>query len=291
VFKSLKKLIDSQAWLDTVGDPLQKLVNDVFANAGPQGKQVQDFLNGKWLGHPVHPMVTDVPVGAWTCTMALDTIGAIRDDEGLQRAADVTLGIGLAAGLASAVTGLTDWKDTYGDERKLGLLHGLTMIATVTVYSAALSARLAGGRKAGVALANLGYALVSAGAYLGGDEVYDLGYPINHTAFLFGPTEYTRVIADSDLQPDKPTKADANGVPILLVRHQGRVYALDDTCVHAGCSLAGGTLEGRSIICPCHGSQYDLANGSVMHGPATMPEPSYHVRVVDGNIEVKLAAD
>jgi nitrite reductase/ring-hydroxylating ferredoxin subunit len=92
-----------------------------------------------------------------------------------------------------------------------------------------------------------------------------------------------------ELQPDVPTKADARGVAIVLVKQDDQIYALDDTCVHAGCSLADGHLTGRSIACPCHGSQYDLRDGSVLNGPATMPEPHYDVRTQNGMIEVKQA--
>jgi nitrite reductase/ring-hydroxylating ferredoxin subunit len=161
------------------------------------------------------------------------------------------------------------------------------MVATVLAYTGSLFSRLAGARGAGVALANTGLALLSAGAYLGGDEVFDLGYPVNHTAFAQGPDEFTPVLATAALQPGTPTKVDASGVAVMLVRQGDAIYALDDTCVHNGCSLSGGRIQGDSIICPCHGSQYDLRDGSVINGPATMPEPRYEVRVKDGKIEVK----
>ena len=133
------------------------------------------------------------------------------------------------------------------------------------------------------------YVLVALGAYLGGDEVYDLGYGVNHTAFQHGPGRFVPVLPESELQPNKPVKADAKGVAVVLVKQDDQVYALDDTCVHAGCSLSGGHLDGPSIICPCHGSQYDLRDGAVINGPATMPEPSYEVRIRNGVIEVKQA--
>ena len=282
---ALEKLIESQAWLDTLGDPLQKFVNSLFSNAGEGGKQAKNALNGVWLGHPLHPVITDVPVGAWTCTLVLDL--AASGHEEIQKAADITLATGLLAATGAAVTGFTDWSDTYGKERKVGLLHGVTMLATFTAYTFSLLARLAGARKSGVALSNLGYGLLSAGAYIGGDEVYDIGYGVNHTAFDHGPGKYTAVMPEADLPEGTPAKAMAGSTPVLLVKQGGDIYALHDTCVHAGCSLAGGTVDGRSIICPCHGSQYDLRDGHVINGPATMPEPHFEVRVRDGQIEVK----
>lgn len=289
MFTPLKRFIADQTWLDTIGDPLQKYVASLYANGGPRAKQIQNILNGVWLGHPLHPVLTDVPVGAWTATIVIDSVATFTDNDSLGSAADLALATGLAAAFASAASGWTDWMDTYGEERKVGLAHGLLMVTTTAAYSASLLARLAGARSVGVALSNTGYALLSAGAYLGGEEVYDLGYPVNHTAFQHGPTNFVPVMRDADLTPNQPTKGEAQGTTLLLVKLGEQVYALDDTCVHAGCSLAGGQLQGSTIVCPCHGSQYDLRDGSVINGPATMPEPHYETRVQNGMIEVRLA--
>ncbi|GAC1443317.1 MAG: hypothetical protein NVSMB52_01530 [Chloroflexota bacterium] len=289
VLSAIDKFIESQKWLDSLGDPLQNYINTLFSNGGETGKYVKDALNGVWLGHPLHPVITDVPVGAWTCTFILDLVASTSGNESIQGASDITLATGLTAAAGAAVTGWTDWSDTYGEDRKVGLLHGVTMATTTVLYGLSLVARLSGARTAGVALSNLGYGLMSAGAYLGGDEVYDLGYGINHAAFNHGPNKYTSVMPEAELETNKPSKVLAGEVSVMLVKHEGNIYALDDTCVHAGCSLAGGHVDGRSIVCPCHGSQFDLQDGSVIHGPATMPEPHYDVRVKDGMIEVKLA--
>jgi nitrite reductase/ring-hydroxylating ferredoxin subunit/uncharacterized membrane protein len=289
MFPALERFIYSQKWLDTVADPVQKYINSLFAGGG-SARQVKNVLNGVWLGHPLHPMVTDVPVGAWTATLVLDGVSALSGSESLATAADLTLATGLAGAISSAASGFTDWSDTYGKERTLGLAHGLMMGATTTAYLGSLLARLVGARSAGVALANTGYALLAAGAYLGGDEVYDVGYGVNHTAFEHQPAQYVSVMPEAELPADTPTKADADGLPILLVKLGSQIYALDDTCVHAGCSLAGGHLEGATIVCPCHGSQYDLRDGSVINGPATMPEPHYDVRIQGSMIQVKHAA-
>ncbi len=289
MFAALQQFIDQQTWLDTIGDPLQKYLASLFTNRGETGKQVKNVLNGTWLGHPLHPVLTDVPVGAWVSTALLDTVASLTEDESMARAADITLAVGLAAAAGAAVTGFTDWTDTYGQERKVGLLHGLTMLATFTAYTSSLLSRLRGSRSSGVAMANTGLALLTVGAYLGGDEVYDIGYGVNHTAFQHGPDKFVAVMQETELQPDQPTKTVAQGVAVMLVKQGNQIYALDDTCVHAGCSLSEGQLDGTSIVCACHGSQYDLRDGAVINGPATMREPHYQVRVQDGMIEVKQA--
>ena len=287
MFRSLDQLIARQRWLDTVGEPLQKTIVSLFADGGRTGKQVKNLLNGTWLGHPAHPALTDIPIGAWTTTLVLDTVA--RDDDALAKAADITLATGLAGAVGAALTGVTDWSDTYGKERSVGLLHGLLMVATVATYSAALGARLAGARGAGIALSGAGYALLLGAAYLGGDEVAGLGYGVNHTAFQSGTADYAAVLPVAELPAETLTRADAQGLAVLLAKVDGQIYALNDTCVHAGCSLAEGQLEGTSVICSCHGSQFDLHDGTVINGPATMPEPHFDVRVDNGMIKVKQA--
>jgi nitrite reductase/ring-hydroxylating ferredoxin subunit len=134
---------------------------------------------------------------------------------------------------------------------------------------------------------NLGAALLSAGAYLGGDEVFDVGYGVNHTAFEHPPTDWVEVGGEAELEENQPTKVEAGGVPVVLVKQSGEIHALSDTCVHAGCSLSGGEIIDDAIVCPCHGSTYRLQDGSVIHGPATMPEPYFDVRVRNGSVEVR----
>lgn len=287
MFPALREFIKNQSWLDTVGDPLQKFLMEFFPQDDPARKQIQNFLNGVWLGHPLHPMLTDVPVGAWTSTLVLDVAASLSDNDGLESAADLTLLTGLLAAYSSAATGLTDWMDTYGEERQVGLLHGLTMLTATTAYTLSLLARLSGARSTGVTLSNLGYLLLSGGAYLGGDEVYDIGYGVNHTAFQHGPGNFTSVMAEAEVPNGGLAKGEAGGISVLLAKVDGQVYALDDTCVHAGCSLAGGSLNGTVVTCPCHGSQYDVRDGRVLNGPATMNEPAYDVQVIGGMVEVK----
>lgn len=287
MFKPLDDFIQQQAWLDSAAGPLQAWINDTFSRAGDAGKMAKNFLNGTWLGHPLHPVITDVPIGAWICTFVLDTAAGVSDSRELRTAADITLATGLAASLSAAGTGWTDWSDTYGKDRKVGLLHGLTMVTAVVTYTVALVARVAGARRAGVILSNTGLAVASAGAYLGGDEVFDLGYGVNRTAYHEGPSDFVPVLSESELESDRPTKVDADGRPVMLIKQGGQVFALDDTCVHAGCSLSGGRIEERSIICPCHGSQYELDSGAVINGPATRPEPTLNVRLRNGMIEVQ----
>src|SRR5947209_17369997 len=108
----VQSLVDRQEWLNGLGDAIQPLVRNAFSSGGEAGHQVKDLLNGVWLGHPLHPMLTDVPVGAWTITELLDLLSASRGgDQGLDTAADISLVAGILAALGAAVTGITDWSD------------------------------------------------------------------------------------------------------------------------------------------------------------------------------------
>src|SRR5262245_66674735 len=85
------ELVEKQEWLDIVSDRVQKAVAAVYKAGGEGGRRVRDFLHGTWLGHPLHPALTDVPLGAWTTALMLDAASQ-RDGGSLARAADTAIG-------------------------------------------------------------------------------------------------------------------------------------------------------------------------------------------------------
>ena len=103
------------------------------------------------------------------------------------------------------------------------------------------------------------------------------------------PDEFVPVLAEVELREGELRQVVVRGAPVLLARRGGRHYAIEDTCGHLGCSLADGDLESDSVRCPCHGSRFALADGRVLDGPATLPQPAYEARVRDGQIEVRMA--
>lgn len=276
-----------QPWLDSVGKSVQGWLNR-FWNSGSAAKQTKNFLNGVWLAHPVHAAVTDVPVGAWTTALAFDLAESATGRD-LGTATSTAIGVGLAGAAASAVSGLADWSDTGGEQRRLGVLHALTNVTATVMYAASLWGRLTGRRTAGKVLSTLGYATVSFGAYLGGDLAYRLGTQVDRNAWRRGPKEFEPVIAGGQLRADTPTKVEVEGLPIVLVKQSQRVYALGDVCSHAGCSLSRGHVEPGegTIMCRCHGSTYKLEDGSVVHGPSPFPQPRYDVEVREGQVYVR----
>lgn len=285
--EALIKTIERQDFLEQASDAIQPAVSDAFKAAGPAGREVKNFLHGTWLGHPLHPVLTDVPIGAWTAALALDAVETISGREELGAGADVAIAVGLLGAAGSAVTGLTDWSETYGRARKVGLLHGLLNAGATALYATSLVMRRRKKRRAGLGVAMLGYAVSSAAAYLGGHLVYGEQVGVDHTAAQEMPKEFVAVLPEGELGEGEMKKVEAKGVPVLLVRRGGEVHAIAHTCSHLGGPLSEGELEGDVVQCPWHGSRFDVRDGSVFDGPATFPQPCFEVRVRDGQIEVR----
>ena len=285
--EALVKIVDQQESLDRLSDQIQPLVRDAFKSAGPAGRELKNMLHGTWLGHPLHPVLTDVPLGAWTAALALDAMESISGRKELGAGADAAIAVGLVGAAGAAVTGLTDWSETNGRARKVGLLHGLLNVGATVLYTTSLVLRRTNRRNAGMGFAMLGYAVSSASAYLGGHLVFGEQIGVNHAAAQEMPKEFVPVLADAELREGEMKRADASGVPVLLVRCEGSVCALAHTCSHLGGPLSEGKLEGDLVQCPWHGSRFNVRDGSVVDGPATFPQPRFETRVREGQIEVR----
>ena len=273
--------------IDHVAEPLSKAVRGAYEAAGPIGTPVKNALHGVWLGHPLHPVFTDLPIGAWTTALALDA--ASNGDPGMRRAATFAIGVGLTGALGAAVTGLTDWSETDGRSRRAGLVHGLLNLTATALFATAFALRKKDSHEGGRKCAWAGYAIAVGAAYLGGDLVYDQRIGVTHADTQF-PEEFTPILASAALADNSMVCARAGSADVLLVRQHGRVCALAHSCAHLGGPLSEGTLKDRSVVCPWHGSEFSLEDGRVLNGPATQNQPCLVVRERDGQIEVKTLA-
>jgi nitrite reductase/ring-hydroxylating ferredoxin subunit/uncharacterized membrane protein len=264
--------------LDTVARPLSKQV----AALVPKGL-VKDTLSGTWLGHPLHPMLTDLPIGSWTSAMVLDFLGGKRGHQ----AADLLVALGVVTAVPTAVSGLADWSDTLGEERRLGLVHAAGNIVAVTCYGCSWLARRRGDRVRGVFLGVLGATAATLGAYLGGHLAWRKGVNVDRHAWDHPSEEWADVAAENELEEGKPLAVTAGDDRVLLVRDRGAVRAIADVCGHAGGPLHEGEIDDGCVTCPWHGSVFRLDDGSVVHGPATGPQPAYDVRTVAGRVSVR----
>lgn len=278
--------VANQPWLDAVGKPLSEAVRAAFANGGAVGQTAKNALHGVWLGHPLHPVLTDVPIGAWTTALALDVREVTTGDEGYGRAADFAVGVGLVAAVGAAVTGLNDWSETEGRSRRLGLLHGLLNLTATAFVTASYVLRRNGSRAAGRGAALAGYGVAIGAAYLGGSLVYRERIGVTHAA-VAEPEEFTPVLASAALPDSSMRKATIEDASFVVVRQHDRVCALAHSCAHLGGPLSEGTLKEGSVVCPWHGSEFALDDGRVLNGPATAPQPCFAVREREGQIELR----
>lgn len=133
------QFISRQEWLDGFSESLQTAIGDAFDRGGEAGQWAKNALSGTWLGHPLHPVLTDLPIGFWTSSVvldALDTLG-IRSARG---GADITLAAGTLSAVDTGLAGLSDWQHTHDRARRIGLVHGLMNIGATMMFAPAADA-------------------------------------------------------------------------------------------------------------------------------------------------------
>lgn len=289
--KTAIDFIENQEWLGEAGEAIQPAILNAFKAGGETGQKIKNFLHGKWLGHPLHPVLTDVPVGSWTVAAVLDGI-ELAGNEDYQQGADAAISIGIAGAVASAVSGLTDWTATNGKRQKIGLMHGLLNLTATGLYATSLILRgNKKSRRAAITCSMIGYGITTAAAYLGGHLVYDEQMGVNHTAASEEyPKDFVAVLNENELAENTMKCVKAGEIPVLLAKKDGNIFAIANTCSHLGGPLAeGDLLDNCNVRCPWHGSVFSLKDGSVVDSPATEPQPKFDVRIQNGQIEVRLS--
>ncbi len=284
----LARLIAAQdGWARPFGDFNHRWLSATFRPIRP----LKDFLNGTWLGHPVHSAATDIPIGTLLLTVILDVAGQTA-------AADIALVATILFMLGAAVTGAADYTDTDGTARTRATLHATLMVIALVVLLVSLGLRAAGGtdRTIPVGLSIIGFLIVTAGAFVGGDVVYLFGNMVSRHAFRGAGTKWIKLdvgdVTDLSTLPEAtPTKAKAGVNDLVLVRVGETVHAVHAVCSHAGGPLAQGTFADGCIECPWHGSRFRVDDGHLRRGPALYDQPAYEIRAAEGGgYEVRRAA-
>jgi nitrite reductase/ring-hydroxylating ferredoxin subunit/uncharacterized membrane protein len=271
--------------LDQWSERLQGLLRSIIDQGGPAARRVKNWLNGVWLGHALHPALTDLAIGAWWS-------GALLDLAGARRPADAAMTVGVLAAVPTALSGAADWADTEAEQRRTGLVHALLNSLGLTCMIASLFARRAEQRALGFGLSTAGLALASFSAWLGGELVYRMGTAVNRNAWQPMVDDFRAVASADVLQPGRLVGAeleiDGQKLPLVLLKRDSAVLALSGVCSHWGGPLAEGKLhEGDCIECPWHGSQFSMVDGRVLQGPATVAQPVFEARVRNGMVEVR----
>ena len=282
----LHALAERVGRLEALDGPAEGLARKVRGlDPGP----VKDAISGAWLGHALHPLLTDIPIGSWSSAAMLDVLGGERSRAGAER----LIGIGILAAVPTAITGTSDWADTTPADasvRRIGAVHAAANTTALALYGSSLAARRRGRHGRGVALGLVGLGALVAGGHLGGHLSYDKGVGVNQTAFRALPDEWTATVPEDDVREGEATAASAGDIDVLLVRHEGRIHAIADRCTHRSGRLSEGTVSDGCVTCPLHGSVFRLVDGGVVRGPAGAPQPAFDVRVEGGNVEVRASA-
>lgn len=275
-------IVDAQGWAEGLGNFYQAVFRFIFRPGW-----FRDLFGGRWLGHPLHPLLTDVPVGVMTLALLLDIAARSGYPEVLV-AATWAIGFGVLAMVATELAGFADHVDLEGRVRRFATVHATLMTLSLVLYAVSLYWRLTGtappGGAFGTAIA--GFALLAVGAYLGGDLVFSFGNMVDRHAWRGGGEEWAALDV-TEIPEATPTRARAGGQSLLVVRRGDTIHALHDTCAHMGCALSKGKLLDGEIECPCHGSRFRLRDGIATRGPAVYSQPRYEVRRAEGKIEVR----
>jgi nitrite reductase/ring-hydroxylating ferredoxin subunit/uncharacterized membrane protein len=280
LLEALAQQVEDLDAADGVAKQLQGVVHDVLGSG-----LVRDALTGRWLGHAMHPVLTDLPIGFWTSAFTLDLIGGRRS----RPAAQLLVGLGVLSAIPTAATGAADWSDTTGPERRVGLVHAACNTAATVCFAASWLERRRGRNGRGVFYGLVGSAAATGGGFLGGHLVQRFGLGVDHTIFDELPSDWTATDPASEWTDDTPRRVVVDGTPVVVVREGESWYALAATCSHAGGPLDEGTVHDGCIECPWHASCFRLRDGTVAAGPAFAPQPVLAVRVNDGIVEVRAA--
>lgn len=282
-----------RAWLEPMAEQLQEKVNAFVRDVGQPAQDIKDFLNGTWFGHPLHPVMVLLPIGAWSTAALLDLLGEAR-------AADVAIGMGVVTSLPTAAAGIAQWQDIGGRPRRMGLMHALLNGTALGCYVGSLLARRGGSRGLGVALSTIGLGIVGWSGYLGGELSYTLGVGVNRNAWTpdtwfpeadgrFQVAAKAGDLVDGQLAAGEVT-LNGQKTPLVLLKRGEQVFAINGICSHLGGPLVEGTLvDGDCVECPWHGSRFNLHDGNAVRSPASAHQPLFEARVQDGNVEVRPA--
>jgi nitrite reductase/ring-hydroxylating ferredoxin subunit len=243
-----------------------------------------DALHGVWLGQPVHPALTGLPVGFWTSAAVLDFV------PGSRRASQVLIALGLAGSVPAAAAGLADWSSLHREQQRVGVAHAAANASAMALFTGSLFARAAGRHAGGRALALGGLAALTASTYLGRHLAFPLGAGASHAESVshLAPLGWHDLCRIDDLPDGRMARRQFGYLSLVVVRQGSDVLAVADQCAHLGGPLHQGTLTGAGddpcVTCPWHGSTFRLTDGAVVHGPATARQPAFDTRIAGGGM-------
>lgn len=286
--ESIDSTIKNMSILRKGGIEVKHTIHSAILKGGYAVRSIADLLHGKWLGHPLHPVLTDVTIGAWIFGTVFDLMWKMTRRRNAREAADTLISIGTASAVPTALTGITDFSAIKQDAVEYGALHGLLNTTMLGLYVLSIQSRKNGDRDRGVLLSTAALSIGLMSAWLGGEMVYRFRVGVNHAKGSSEPEDWHPVMMEINLMENEPQRIDVDDTPVLIYRHEGKVYAISAVCAHAGGPLDEGLFYDTCVQCPWHDSVYDLRDGHVVHGPSTYNQPSYETRIRNGHIELRV---
>ncbi len=243
--------------------------------------RTRDALHGVWLGHPLHPVLAQAPIGLWLSATALDAW------PGGERASRRLVALGLAASAPAALAGAADWSEQHEQQMRVGVVHAAANLVAVGAYAASLATR---SRPLSATLRLAGLSAAATAGVLGGHISFRLAGGANQAEpvpHLIEPGWHDLMPA-AGLAEARPIRQMVGEIPVVVIRNARQVHVLAERCSHLSGPLSEGTLEDGCLTCPWHGSSFRVSDGTVARGPATAPQPVFRTRVRDGVIQVCL---
>lgn len=288
--QTIEQILGNIPKLDEAGETLSHTVHQWVLQGGAPMRKLADLLHGTWLGHPLHAILTDVAVGAWSLGALFDLLSFWNRSPQTEETADALTAAGNYAALPTILSGLADYSTIPKSATGMGLAHAGFNSVGYVLQLASARARKNGNRGRAVALTALAMFFLVVGAWLGGHLVYDKKVGVNRAEAAEKPTQWKAVLDAETVREGEPQRVEVEGNPVLLYRHKGTLHAIGAVCPHAGAPLEEGTFLDGCVQCPWHDSVFDLSNGRVVHGPSTYPVADYDARIHNGQVEVRIAS-
>jgi len=275
--------------LEKVALNIARTVHTAVMEGGDGTRKLADLLHGTWLGHPLHSVLTDVVVGAWTIGAFFDLISIFNKSRQAITVADALIMVGNYAALPTILSGLTDFSTIPEEAANIALTHAAANNIGFALQVASARARSRGDRERALSLSGIAFVFLMTGAYLGGHLSYAKKVGVKHTEEVTEPQEWLPALDATKIREREPRRVEVAGQPVLLYRQGNQIQAIGAVCPHAGGPLEQGKFSNGCVQCPWHDSVFALADGRVVHGPSTYAVTNYETRIRDGMVEVRVA--
>ena len=292
-FGAAIKGIEAAGWLDAPAQAVGRIIARSGQVIGRPGKRLADGLHGSWYGHPLHPSLVTLPIGNWTLALGIDALSLLPLGRRHAGAAEAAIRTGILGAIDAAAAGTADWQHTDGRDRRVGFVHALVNSTALGFNCASLALRRRGHPIQGRLASAAGWSCMVFGGYLGGHLVYRRRIGVDHADRSPVPRDFQSVLPLAELPENRPRlvalrdEVTRQDIGIVLVRQGEAVHAMGARCAHQGGPLDQGWVLDGTLVCPWHGSRYNLATGQPASGPSTCPQPRYAVRIKDGMIEIR----